>query len=207
MSMYGRVQPDALGRPARIWVNQHAATVMGAGPWKVEVQGERLVLRRDPAGLRMAEKTRTISAGAILDQLNTDGALTNEPFPVRRLRDGEFECLVREPDPALSARGNSRAQAMPMTMVERGVMQRQQHNTAEFVQLFALLELARGEPLKPEHYAAPDDLLARMPGHSTILARFGTWARFEGFVAFQRRRLERQYPKPDLAHDRLLELL
>lgn len=208
MTMYGRIQPDQLGRPSLLWLSKHAQDVMGQGPYAFEADGDILVASASPSGRRLSAKARTYSLGRLLDNFNHDGKLTNEPFPIKRGRDGEYHLLVRQPDPSLSSRNNQRITALPMQVVERTVIVKQEYSTEEFVRLFALAQMARAsEALTEADFTTLDDLLAQLPKHETILSRFGSLSRFDAFVDFQYRRLKRGNLTANEAYERLQDLL
>lgn len=209
MTMYGKVQPDHLGRPHQIWFSKHAATIIGPGRYRLEQQGDMLLLHPDPAG-RTLTKARTIAAGAVLDGFNRDGRLTNEPFPIRRRSgsQGIFELALRAPDPNLSTRGVQRDTALPMQVVDQPALQRQPYSTDDLVRLFALLTIIQGENLDEQAWRdSPDDLLRRLPAHGTVMARFGSFTRFHAFVEFQVGRMRRAHLGEQAAHDELERLL
>lgn len=173
MAMYGRVQPDKLGRPNGIWFSAHAAQVIGGGLWTLSADdGGYLVLRHAEDGTYRIGKSRFVSCGALLDQFNTEGELTNEPFPIRRRRDGVFELAITSPDPQLGGRSNSQRQtAMPMQYTPGGLPERQVYSQDDLVRLYALLTVALGEPVTEASFDDPHPLLEKLPSLAAIRGR------------------------------------
>lgn len=204
MSMYGRIRPDSLGRPSRLWLSKHARQVINLAVVDLHVEGNLLMLTPDVSGAYRITGTGDIAMRGLLDGLNRDGALTDEAFPVRRVRTG-FELHVLAPDAALAAT-STREQAMPMRVSGRGFgVPRQTYSQTDFVQLFALAEVVAGQAITEEALRSPDDLLARLPTLESVLARFGSYSRFQAFAAFQQGKLRGL--SSAAAHERLLTLL